>query len=58
MTKLDSNELIDRVNKLQRYDMDYNLYEPYFDKDKYGDYIKVEDIRTLIILLMFEAEHK
>ena len=58
MTKLDSNELIDRVNKLQRYDLISIDYNQYIDKFDDGDYIKVEDIRTLIILLMFEAKHK
>ena len=57
MTKLDSSEIIDRVNKLQKYDLlgDYDLYIDKFDD---GDYIRTKDIRTLIILLMFEAEHK
>ena len=48
MTKLDSNELIDKLNKLQKYDMNFNHYEPFLNKDKYGDYIKFDDVEDMI----------
>ena len=48
MTKLDSSELIDEINKLQTYDPDYvncRMYKPAFYD---GDYIKFDDIEDMI----------
>lgn len=53
MTKLDSDKLINMINKLQKYDMNYNHYDTYLDKDIYGDYIKFDDVKDLIKDLIY-----
>lgn len=57
MTKLDNDKLIDKLNKLQRYDENSMFYETYIDKFEYGDYIKFDDVEDMIKDLISNDKH-
>ena len=48
MVELDKKELIDKINKLQRYDEISMFFERYIDKFEYGDYVKFDDVKNII----------
>jgi len=47
MIKLDSNELIKELNKLQKYDL-FGDYDLYIDKSKCGEYLMFDDVEDMI----------
>lgn len=47
MTKLDSIELMNRINELQKYDL-FGDYDHYIDKSAYGEYLMVDDVEDMI----------
>ena len=47
MTKLNSDEIIKELNKLQKYDL-FGDYDHYIDKAVEGEYLQFDDVEDMI----------